>query len=70
MYKDSPAQKAGIELRDIVLTVNGVTVQSAQDALTRIANVKPGERVTLTGLRGAGRFSDVVMVSERPVSTS
>lgn len=70
MYKDSPAQKAGIELRDIILTVNGVAVQSAQDTLTRIANAKPGERVTLTGLRGAGRFSDVVLVTERPLSSS
>jgi len=45
-------------------------VQSAQDTLTRIANAKPGDHVTTTGLRGAERFSDVVMVSERPLSTS
>ena len=70
MYKDSPAQVAGMELRDIILTVNGATVQSAQDTLTRIANAKPGERVTLTGIRGSGKFSNVVKVSERPRSSS
>jgi S1-C subfamily serine protease len=70
LYRDSPAQKAGIELRDIILTVNGVEVKSAQDTLTRIANAKPGERVTLTGIRGDGRFSDVVLVTERPQVTS
>jgi len=70
MYKDSPAQQAGMELRDIILTVNGVAVQSAQDTLTRIANAKPGAKVTITGVRGSGKFSDVVLVSERPRSSS
>jgi serine protease DegS len=69
LYVDSPAQKAGMSLRDIILTVNGAAVTSAQDTLTRIANAKPGERVRITGIRGAEKFSDVVLVSERPRST-
>jgi serine protease DegS len=66
MYIDSPATAAGIQLRDIILTVNGVKVQTAQDTLTRIANAKPGSRVKVTGLRGAENFSSVVEVTERP----
>ena len=41
-----------MEPRDIILTVNGVKVASAQDTLTRIANVKPGKKIKITGLRG------------------
>ena len=62
----SPAADAGIEPRDIILTVNGVKVQSAQDALTRIANAKPGQKVRVTGIRGTEPFDTVVAVSERP----
>jgi S1-C subfamily serine protease len=57
-----------MELRDIILTVNGATVSSAQDTLTRIANARPGDQVTITGIRGAERFSTQVQVSERPRS--
>jgi S1-C subfamily serine protease len=66
MYINSPATDAGIRLRDIILTVNGAKVQTAQDTLTRIANVKPGKKVELTGIRGTEPFSAEVTVSERP----
>jgi serine peptidase DegS len=68
LYVGSPAAQVGMEPRDIILTVNGAPVQSAQDTLTRIANAKPGAKVTITGLRGAQQFSSQVMVSERPRS--
>jgi len=66
LYEGSPAAEASMEPRDIILTVNGANVTSAQDTLTRIANAKPGDRIRITGLRGAQRFSSEVLVSERP----
>jgi serine protease DegS len=56
----------GMEPRDIILTVNGAKVTSAQDTLTRIASAKPGAKVRITGLRGSGEFSSEVEVTERP----
>jgi serine protease DegS len=66
LYVDSPAAAVGMEPRDIILTVNGVKVVSAQDALTRIANAKPGASVKITGIRSTGEFSSEVKVTERP----
>jgi S1-C subfamily serine protease len=66
LYVASPAAAVGMEPRDIILTVNGTKVASAQDTLTRIANAKPGSKVKITGLRGAENFSSVVEVTERP----
>lgn len=66
LYVGSPAAAVGMEPRDIILTVNGSKVASAQDTLTRIANAKPGSKVKITGLRGAEEFSSVVEVTERP----
>jgi serine protease DegS len=66
LYVGSPAALVGMEPRDIILTVNGANVVSAQDTLTRIANAKPGSRVRITGLRGRETFSSEVEVTERP----
>ena len=68
LYRDSPAAEVGMQPRDIILKVNGVAVQSAQDALTRIANAKPGDKVRIAGLRGTEPFDSKVLVSERPRS--
>jgi len=68
MYINSPATDAGIQLRDIILTVNGAKVQTAQDTLTRIAQIKPGRKVAITGIRGSDPFAAEVTVSERPRS--
>jgi serine protease DegS len=71
LYEQSPAADAGLQLRDIILTVNGVPVKSVQDTLTRIATVKPGKTIKITGIRGIERFAADVKVSEKllPPST-
>ncbi len=66
LYVGSPAADVGMQLRDVILTVNGVPVKSAQDALTRIANAKPGAKVKITGIRGTEQFATDVVVTERP----
>jgi serine protease DegS len=65
LYEQSPAADAGLQLRDIILTVNGAAVNSVQDTLTRIATVKPGKIIKITGIRGAERFETEVKVSEK-----
>ena len=66
LYVGSPAAAVGMEPRDIILTVNGVKVATAQDTLTRIANFKPGAKITITGIRGTTPFENEVTVGERP----
>ena len=66
LYVGSPAAVVGMEPRDIILTVNGVKVATAQDTLTRIANFKPGAKITITGIRGTTPFENEVTEGERP----
>jgi serine protease DegS len=66
LYVDSPAAIVGMEPRDIILKVNDVAVTSAQDTLTRIANVKPGKKIKVAGIRGTEPFESEVEVGERP----
>jgi S1-C subfamily serine protease len=65
-YLGSPAQQAGLQPGDLLLAINGATLSSSQDALTRIANTKPGSSVTIKVLRGRRTVEIKARVSERP----
>lgn len=66
LYVGSPAQEAGLRPGDLLLEVSGNAVHSAQDALARLAQIKPGSSVKLKILRGTTRTSVDVKVTERP----
>lgn len=49
---DSPAAKAGVEVREQLVDVGGKAVKSLKDALAAVADVRPGAKVTLGFTRG------------------
>jgi serine protease DegS len=65
-YVGSPAVQAGLRPGDLLQSVDGVTIHSAQEALTRIAALSPGSTLTVRGLRGRTGFQANVTVTERP----
>jgi S1-C subfamily serine protease len=67
LYVDSPALDAGLARGDMIETIDGKAVNSAQDAFSRIASRKPGTTITIGGMRGQERFSLKVQVTEAPV---
>ena len=66
LYRDGPAQQAGLLAGDLLLSVDGASPHGAQDVLGRIALMKPGSTVSLRGLRRGGSFDVKVGVIERP----
>ncbi len=52
VVKNSPAFSAGLVLGDVITWVNNQEVDSSNDLADLIANYKPGEKITLTYLRG------------------
>jgi serine protease Do len=59
---DGPAGRAGIHPGDVVLAVNGVTLDDSADLLTIAARLKPGSTVDLTVWRsGAAVHVDVTV---------
>jgi serine protease DegS len=66
LYVGSPAQEAGLQPGDIMLDIAGATLHSAQDALGRIANEKPGSVLAIKVLRGHRTLEVKAHVSERP----
>ncbi|MGH8296916.1 MAG: S1C family serine protease [Steroidobacteraceae bacterium] len=65
-YVASPGQQAGLEPGDLLLSIDGVPVTSAEDARARIASSKPGSTLTVRYQRGNSHFKVKVRVAERP----
>ncbi|HEX4649420.1 MAG TPA: trypsin-like peptidase domain-containing protein, partial [Steroidobacteraceae bacterium] len=68
LYVNSPALRAGLQPGDLLLAINGTTPANAQDALGRIAGIKPGTSIVLRGLREGHVFEVRAQVGERPRS--
>lgn len=61
----SSAEAAGLEIKDIIVSINGKTVENARQFEVNIYS-KAGETVTLELLRGASQTTKQVAVLERP----
>jgi serine protease DegS len=66
LYVNSPAQRAGLQPGDILTSIDGIPVHSGQEATARVAMHRPGDTITLRGLRGKRAFELRTKVSERP----
>ncbi len=62
---DGPADKAGLKVRDILLTLNGRTMEDAPQLETAILRLKLSETVNLTVLRDGQKLDYTVPVIER-----
>ena len=62
---DSPADKAGIKVGDIVLSADGDDVKTSADLRTALREKKEGDSVRIEVLRGRSRQSLVATVKER-----
>lgn len=66
LYVGSPALQAGFQLGDLITHIDGAEIRSAQEAMVRVAAHKPGDEITIEGLRGRKPFKLEVKVAERP----
>lgn len=67
--KDSAAQKAGIEVKDIITDVGGHTVSNVTDLTRALRNFKAGDSTTVTVIRGGKQVSLQITLDERPQET-
>lgn len=62
-----PADVAGLQLGDVILSVNGELVRRRQQALLIVAALEPGDEVELTGWRDGKQFNITLIATERPL---
>ena len=66
VYKGGPADSAGFAAGDVVLEVNGLSVDDPQALRYRIAVLKPGDKAVLIIVRGGKAFAVPVTVAAPP----
>ena len=69
MEKDSAAQKAGIEVKDIITDVGGHSVSNVTDLTRALRNFKAGDTTTVTVIRGGSQVTLEITLDERPQDT-
>ena len=62
-----PAAAAGLQPGDIITHINGERMLGSDQAMNRVAGLRPGDRIQVRGHRpGAGVFETVAVLEERP----
>ena len=61
----SPAEKIGLEDRDVIVTLNGRNVQSVDDATEVVQKLDPGDKLTVSVLRDSRRRQFTATLTER-----
>ena len=64
-FAGDPAAKAGVEVGDVILAVNGQDVEDTNDLARAIAAITPGETATLTVWRSGKKLDLDVILDER-----
>ena len=65
MERDSPAEKAGLKLGDVIVAVNGQPVADTTSTLNVIAGMQPGKSVPVKVMRRDHELTVDVMVGKR-----
>jgi serine protease DegS len=66
LYVGSPAQRAGLQPGDILLSIDDVPIRRSGEAEVRVASTRPGTTLRLKGLRGRRPLELRTVVVERP----
>ncbi|MBQ8299695.1 MAG: trypsin-like peptidase domain-containing protein [Clostridia bacterium] len=62
--KDSPADEAGIEVNDIIVSIGGAVVSSASDATSEIQNYNVGDEVEIGIIRNNRTYTKKAILAE------
>ena len=66
VFKNSPAQKAGIKEGDLILEFNHQKIKDSRQLVRKVTATTPGDIITLTILRSGRKKEIRVKVGERP----
>ena len=66
VHEGGPAAAAGLQRGDVVLSINSEPIMSRRQAQLISAGTKPGDEVTVVGLRDGERFQKTLIAGERP----
>jgi aminopeptidase N len=61
----SPAEKAGLKQGDVIVKINNTAIKGLRDFSDALKALKPGDKVSITYLRGEKQCTAAAVVGER-----
>jgi len=66
IFRDGPAQKAGLQLGDVILSINGEPAGDGRKSMNQVARIKPNEKITIEVMRNGQQLKLIAEVGLRP----
>ena len=66
VFLDSPADKAGIKIGDIITEIDNKKINDVRDILNKIADSRPDQKVSIKAVRQMQSFSTTAKLIQRP----
>ncbi len=66
IYRNGPAQNAGLQPGDLILTIDGQAAIDGRRSMNQVARVKPGDKVVIGVLRGGETLELTAEIGIRP----
>jgi len=69
VFNNGPADKAGLKPGDIISVINDFAIRDVRDVLDMIAKGRPGDKVSISGIRQRQSFTTSATLAQRPVES-
>ena len=66
IFRGGPAQKAGLELGDVILSIDGEPASDGRRSMNQVARIKPSDKITIQVMRNSKELKLTAEVGLRP----